>query len=569
MLGQRLDSDLPRGRPVVGLCVLCAALVLVIGSMTSLATALPVIGRSTGATQGELTWIVDAYAVTFAGLLLPAGALGDRYGRRRMLILGLVIFAAASAAGPLFGSPDSLIVVRAICGVGAALVMPASLSLITTSFREEHQDRAIGMWAAVATVAGALGIVFAGICLEVSDWRAVFHLSAVAAVAVALASPVVAESSDAEHPPLDWWGAALSAAAIGLIVFGINLAPHAGWASPGVWTCVICGSLLGVVFTRVELRLANPLLDVRVFRSRPVSLGTITLAGLFAGMFAFFLVGMQYLQLIQGRSALSAGLAVIPMAITLIPLSLAAPYLVSWAGLRAVTTAGFGALAAAFLVLAKTGDSGSGTFLLAVLLIGVSLGLCVTPATVAILHSVPASKKGVASAVNDAAREVGAAFGLAVAGTLLATGYSGNVGTAINALPEPARDQANASLAGAMEVGRLLGPNGQAAVHEARAAFLEGMHSAYLACAVFAIVSALAVIAFAPAREHRRADADVLPSTASEPQSTNGQIRPRGPFGMAQSRSSGRSDTTARWLPFRRRRCEGRAQADSVGASSD
>lgn len=497
-------ADVRSRESLVALAVLCGALTLVIGSMSSLSVALPVIGQSTDATQGDLTWIVDAYAVTFAGLLLPAGALGDKYGRRRMLFLGLLIFGVASLAGPLFGTPGALIAVRALSGVGAALAMPATLSLIATTVRDEDQDRAVGLWAGVATIGGALGIVFAGAVLEVGDWDAIFYASAATAGLLCLACRWVPESSEADQPRFDAWGAATSAGAIGLIVFGINEAPAHGWGSAPVGGCLAAGAVLAVVFVRVELRVTNPLLDMRIFRSRPVLIGTITLAVLFAVMFAFFFVIMQYLQLIQGRSALGSGLAVIPMAVTIIPLSLAAPRLVARAGLRVVTVLGLLCLVAACLLLATIGSGGSVAFLVAVLLMGASLGLCITPATIAILHSVPNNKKGVASAINDAAREVGAAFGIAVAGTLLATGYSRHLGGATEALPEPARAQSRGSLAGAYEAASRLGPAGRPALEDAQSAFLSGMHLAFFALAVFLVISAVAILTFAPGPRRRR-----------------------------------------------------------------
>jgi MFS family permease len=482
----------------VALSILCGALALVIGSMSSLSVALPVIGQSTKATQADLTWIIDAYAVTFAGLLLPAGALGDKYGRRRMLVLGLAIFGIASLIGPLLGTPGALIGVRATSGVGAALAMPATLSLIATTVREEDQERAVGLWAGVATMGGVLGIVFAGAVLELASWDAIFYVTAALAALLCVACRLVPESSEDDQPRFDAWGAATSAGAVGLIVFGINEVPSHGWSSATVGTCIAIGALLAVAFVQVELRAANPLLDLRIFRARPVLIGTVTLAVLFAVMFAFFFVIMQYLQLIQGRSAWAGGLAIIPMAVTIIPLSLLAPRLVAAAGLRVVTFLGLICLIGACLILGTIGPDARLAFLAAVLLMGANLGLCVTPGTLAILHSVPAHKKGVASAVNDAAREVGAALGIAIAGTLLATGYSRHLGDAVESLPEPAQTQSRASLAGATEAASQLGTAGHAALDEAQSAFLAGMHLAFIVLAIFLGLSAVAIAAVAP-----------------------------------------------------------------------
>jgi MFS family permease len=274
--------------------VLCAALVLVMGSMTSLAVALPDIGRATGADQGQLTWMVDAYAVSFAGLLLPCGALGDRYGRRRMLIAGLVIFAAASFVAPIGDSPAVVIAARAVSGVAAALVMPATLSLITTTMWGAVQERAVGIWVATCTLGGALGLILAGLVLAVSDWHAILFATGVAAAVVALAGFLAGESSDPERPRFDLAGGFTSAAAIALVVFGINEGPSRGWASAVVWACLGAGLVFAVAFVVIELTRNQPLLDIRIFRSRPLATGSLTLVAVFAVLFAFFFLAMQF-----------------------------------------------------------------------------------------------------------------------------------------------------------------------------------------------------------------------------------------------------------------------------------
>ncbi|HUR73233.1 MAG TPA: MFS transporter [Sporichthya sp.] len=484
--------------PLVSLAVLCGALALVMGSMSSLTVALPEISRSTGAAQSDLTWIVDSYAVAFAGLLLPCGALGDRYGRRRMLIYGLIVFGAACLLGPIGDDPDMLIASRTLAGLGAALVMPATLSLITTTMRGSAQERAVGVWVATATLGGVLGVIGAGLVLEIADWRAVLYVSAGLAFVLAAAGPLAGESKDQERPPFDLVGAVAGAASIGLVVFGINEAPTHGWDSAIVWSCVLAGTGLGWGFAVIELRRRHPLLDIRIFRSRPVLTGSLMLIALFAVTFAYFFLVVQFQQLIEGRSPLQAGVVMLPAAITLLPLALMAPALVARFGLRVVTSWGLLPMVEAFALLAIAERGDSGLFLAAMLLFGVTLGLCVTPATVAILRSVSAGKQGVASAVNDAVREVGAALGLAVAGSLLASGYAHHLGPAVEQLPAPARGPTEASLAGALQVAEQLGPAGAAALAEARAAFLTGMHSAALACSIFVAVAAVAVATFAP-----------------------------------------------------------------------
>jgi MFS family permease len=482
------------------LTVLCAALILVMGAMTSVAVALPEIARSTGASQRELTWVVDSYTLAFAGLLLPCGALGDRFGRRRMLAVGLLIFGVAALLAPIGDDATVFIAARGMAGLGAALVMPATLSLITTTMRGAAQERAVGIWVAVCTLGGALGLVFAGLVLEISDWRAILYCTAVAAFLVALATALAGESRDPERHRFDLAGAATSAGAIALVVFGIIEAPAYGWASVQVWMCIGAGLVFGLAFVAVELARDHPLLDIRIFRSRSVLAGSLTLVAIFGVLFAFFFLVMQFLQLIDGRSALSAALVVLPAATSMVPLSLVAPAFVARAGYRAVTALGL-VLLVVGLGLMSTLESGElGKYLVSLQFMGAGFGLTITPATVAILRSVPASKQGVASAVNDAVREVGAALGIAMTGSLLATVYAHDLGPAVDALPEPARGAVEASFAGALEVQAQLGPAAAPAVAEARDAFLTGFQTSFIACAIFIAVCAVAVILGAPGR---------------------------------------------------------------------
>jgi predicted MFS family arabinose efflux permease len=376
--------------------------------------------------------------------------------------------------------------------------MPATLSLITTTMRGTAQERAVGLWASIATLGGALGLIFGGLVLEFADWSAILYVSGAAALLVAAAGLLVEESADPARPRFDLLGGVTGAAAIGLAVFGINEAPSHGWASGVVQGCLLSGLALALVFAVLELRREHPLLDIRIFRSRQVLTGSLVLVALFAVLYAYFFLVMQYLQLIEAMSPLTAGLWILPCAITMFPLALLAPALVGRYGLRWVTTLAMLPLVASMLLMADIAAGDSTTFAIAILLMGVTFGLCITPATVAILRSVPPGKQGVASAVNDAVREVGAALGIAVVGSILATGYSRDLGPAVHALPEPARGTAEASLAGALQVGEQLGPAAGPAVAEAREAFLSGMHGAFLACAVFIMVCALTVALAAP-----------------------------------------------------------------------
>src|SRR4051794_23423235 len=254
-----------RTRPV--LAVTCLALATVVAAVASLNVAIPSIARDTRASSTELSWMVDAYSLVFAALLLPAGAIGDRYGRRRALVVGLSIFGAASLAAMFYADPQWLIAMRTVLGAGAALVMPATLSTVTSTFAGDQREKAVGTWAGVAGAAAILGLLTSGLVLEQWSWRAVFAVNVVLAAAALIGTlRVVPESADPEAPPIDWTGAAIAVLGLGALVFSIIEAPTAGWTSARTLTGLAAGAILLAAFVGWELRVVNPLLDPRLFR---------------------------------------------------------------------------------------------------------------------------------------------------------------------------------------------------------------------------------------------------------------------------------------------------------------
>jgi MFS family permease len=300
--------------------VVCLALGAVAAAMASLNVALPDLARSTQATQTQLEWIIDAYSLVFAALLLPAGALGDRYGRRRALIAGLVIFGGASAVAMTASSANELIFLRGLIGVGAALVMPATLSTITGTFPPAERTRAVSVWAAVAGGSALLGLLCSGVLLEAFSWRSAFAVNVVlAAVAVLGTLCFVPESSHPDAPSLDRGGALLAMLGLVALVFSIIEAPEAGWLAARTLGGIAGGLAVLAVFAGWELRQPHPMLDPRHFRSLRLSAGSLSIFIQFFAFFGFTFVTLQYLQGVRGDSPLVAALSVLPLAATMMP----------------------------------------------------------------------------------------------------------------------------------------------------------------------------------------------------------------------------------------------------------
>ena len=418
------DGLTPRRRLLV-LIAMCFALVLVIAGVSMLAVGLPAVGDDLGLGQATLTWVADAYALTLASLLLVAGALGDRYGRRGALLVGIVLFGVGSLASAFATSGGTLIAFRALTGLGGALIMPGTLSTITSVFPPEERARAVGIWAGFAGAGGTLGMLGAGWLLGGHGWQSIFVVtSVVAALTFVAIVAFVPSTRSSEHVGLDPMGTVLSALGIGSLVLGIIEGPIRGWTHPLTLTSLLAGGLLAVAFVRWELRVEHPLLDPRLFRYRGFAVGSASLLVLFVALFGLFLVILQYLQLLLGYSALKAAVVLLPMTILMIPLSAWAAPLSMRYGMKLVSGSGL-ALTGLGMVAFSTldADSGFGALLVCEALLAVGIGLAMTPATNAIVSSLPAAKQGVASAVNDTTREIGTALGIALMGSMFNTGY--------------------------------------------------------------------------------------------------------------------------------------------------
>jgi EmrB/QacA subfamily drug resistance transporter len=466
--------------------VVCVALAAVVAAMSSLNVALPDIARSTHASQTQLSWIIDAYSLIFASLLLPAGAIGDRYGRRKTLLAGLAIFGIGSIVAMTASSAAELIGLRGVLGVGAALVMPATLSTITSTFPAEKRTQAVSVWAGVAGGSAILGLLVSGVLLEFFSWRSVFALNVVlAATAIIAAWRIVPESADSDAPKLDLGGAALSVAGLVVLVYSIIEAPEAGWLSARTLIGIVGGFVILALFIAFELRQKAPMLNPRIFAHRGLSAGSLSIFVQFFAFFGFIFVVLQYLQLVRGDSALMSAISMLPMAAVMMPSARLSPKLVEKFGTRPVCVTGLVMVAVGLLVLSQL-DDGSSYWLvvLGLLPLGFGMGTAMTPATSAITGALPSAQQGVASAMNDLSREVGGALGIAVLGSLLTQGYRNHL--EIPGVPAAILDKARESFAGASHAG------GQIALH-ADTAFSSGLQLSFLVASGAVLVAAVVV----------------------------------------------------------------------------
>jgi EmrB/QacA subfamily drug resistance transporter len=484
------------------LAILSASLLIIIIDDTIINVAVPTLQRELGASASALQWIVDAYIVVFAGLLLTMGALGDRFGRKRFLQLGLVVFAGASVLGAYAGSASQLIVARALMGVDGALIMPSTLSVITDVFPRGERVKAIGIWTGTASLGIPLGPVVGGWLLEHFWWGSVFLLNVpIALAALAGGGILVPESRPPSPPRPDVPGLALSVVALGSLVYGIIEAPAAGWTSLALLGALGLAAVTGATFVLHEARARQPMLDLRLFRNPRLSWGTaaMTLAGLAIGGLAFLLT--QYLQFVQGYTPLQAGLRFLPIAIGFGMASPIAQRLVPRIGTARTAAAALGGVAVVFAALSLVGPDTSYWLVgPALLLIGLGVGAAFVPATDAVMAAVPEANAGLGSAINDAGRQVGAALGVGVLGALVNAGFRSGIGGAAASLGPDLAAAAKQSMAAALQIANLAGgPAGASLRRAAEAAFMDGFGLAMLAGAVLLAAGALMVLWRLPA----------------------------------------------------------------------
>lgn len=416
------------------LAVLCLSLLLIVAGNSSLNVALPSIQEALGSYQSQLQWMVDIYSLVFAGLLLPAGAIADRFGRKWALQGGLALFLVASLAGSVSTQTWQLLVWRGVTGVGAAFIMPGTLSVLNNVFRDvREKQRAIAIWAGCAGLGGAVGPVLSGLLLRSFDWGSVFFINVViCAVAIVAGLWLVPNSSDPDEAVLDPVGAVLAVVGLGAMLYGIIEAPHNGWVSPLTVGTLVGGAVVLAAFGLWELRSSHPMLDIRLFRVREFNVGSLTITLQYFAGYGFFFVSVQYFQIAHGYSPLTAALLGLPIGgLSMVGAPLSARFVERY-GPRLVVGTGLLFSAAGLLMLGwVTPETAVPLLLLAAALIGLGLGQTTAPSTTLIMTSVPRAKSGVGSAVNDLSRELGGALGIAVLGSVLSTAYQHHISGAL------------------------------------------------------------------------------------------------------------------------------------------
>ena len=481
--------------------MLCLSLLIVFVGNSSLNVTLPTLSRELHASESQLQWVVASYSLVFAGLLFTTGALGDRFGRKGALQLGLLLFLVGAALASMSTAMWELIACRAVMGAAGALIMPSTLSILINVFDAHERPKAIAIWASVTGAAGALGPVASGYLLGHFWFGSVFLVN-VPIIAIALVAGwfLVPTSRDPEEAALDPVGALLSIVGIVSLVYGLIQGPSSGWLSASTLGAFALALVVLTLFIVWELRVAEPMLDMSFFRNPAFSTGTGGMILVFLSMYGVIFLVTQYFQLVHGYSPLSASLRTLPIAVIMIVVSPLTPRLSARFGAHRTVAFGMFSVSIAFALLATLGVHSAYAFMV-VCFIPLTGGIALTmsPMTASIMSAVPARRAGAGSAMNDATRELGAALGIAVLGSLAASRYDGQIAKFLNGLSASQRSTANTSIAGALRVAGKLPPHASAVLTAgAKGAFVSGLHFAAIGGAVLALSAAVFVLRYLP-----------------------------------------------------------------------
>jgi EmrB/QacA subfamily drug resistance transporter len=485
------------------LIAVCIALAAVVASVTGLNVAQPDLALDFGASQSTILWIMNVYVLSLAALLLPLGAVGDRWGRRSVLLAGLAVFGVASAAAGLAPSAGVMLAARALSGVGAAMIMPVTLAVITSTFPEEERGRAIGVWTGVAGGGALLGMFLSALLVDTASWRYLFVLPiALVLTASVMAWHSVPNSREVSKRSFDAIGSLASVLGVVGLIFFLHEGPERGWAAPGTITSLVIGVLGTAGFVTWELRHRAPLLDVRLFRERGLATGSVALVAVFAIHAGASVVLYPFFQAVFGWSGLLSTVALLPMAGLMMIASGLAPRLAERIGARVTMTTGLVLTGAGVTLLAvfASADAGYLAMVPGMIAMGIGMGVSMPPATEAITGALPREQQGVASALNDIAREFGAAVGIALLSALLSAGYHSAIGSRLDGVPAATADAARKGVANAIEAAHGSGERGLALARAARVSFVEGWQTAMWAGAALVAVLLVYVLACGPKR---------------------------------------------------------------------
>ena len=489
------------------LATLCLSLLIIVMDNTILNVAIPSLVKELGATNSELQWIVDGYTLVFAGLLLTTGSLGDRFGRKLALRVGIAIFVFGSVLSALVGSPAHLILTRALMGIGGALIMPSTLSILTNVFRDpKERGRAIAVWAGFSGLGVALGPVIGGLLLTHFSWSSVFWVNLpIGAIALVAGHFFVPESKDPSAPRLDPLGALTSMVGLGAVLFGIIEGPSKGWTSTEVLASFAIGLAGIAAFILWERHTDHPMLDMSFFNNPRFTAANMAVTLTFFALFGSLFLMTQYWQLVHGYSPLAAGLRLIPYAMTMMITAPLSARLVERLGTKRVVTIGLSLISMAMVVLSFIHtDSSYPRVIGNMCCMALGMALVMAPATESVMGSLPRAKAGVGSAVNDTTRQMGGALGVAVIGSLVASVYAAGVDDVATkfGLNGPLLRMVRSSLGKALEKSAGLGADGPAFARAAKDSFVHGLSLGLRLGAVVVMLAAFVAHRFLPNSSH-------------------------------------------------------------------
>jgi len=504
----------------VALMVLIFALMVIGIDGSILNVALPTLSRDLHATTSDLQWMVDAYILVFAGLLLTAGSLGDRFGRRGALVLGLVIFGVASAAAALSSTTEQVIAFRALMGVGAAFIMPATLSIITNVFTEPRERaRAFGVWAAVSAIGSALGPVIGGLLLAHFWWGSVFLVNVpIVVIVIPLSYAFVPTSRDPHPHRLDLLGSLLSMVGLSVLLWSIIGAPDRGWTSTASIVGFAAAVLTIAAFVLWELHNPEPMLDMTFFRDPRFTVASLAIMMAFFAVVGGLFLNSQMYQIVFGYSPLETGVRLLPFVTAYILAAFAAPRIAESTGSKWIVSGGLALAGVGLLIQAGVQvDSSYFRAIIGLIVMAAGMGFATPSATESIMGSLPREKAGVGSAMNDTTRQMGGALGVAVMGSILASQFHSSMTNAMSTRGIPpnllarARDSAVAAIALAERVG---GPTGEALLAVVRHSWLHGKNTATVVAAVMVLAGALLSFLYLPAQalHHHLNPTEYLPT---------------------------------------------------------
>lgn len=491
------------------LATLCASLLLVMLGNSSLNLAIPTMAEQLSLSLLDITWVVDIYSLVFASLLFTTSSLADRYGRKTVMQIGLLVFLAGTVYAGFFAqSGIEVIYSRAVMGIGAAMVMPTTLSIINNVFPRSERSRAIAIWSGIAGGGIALGSIASGFLLEHYSWESVFIFStAVGTIGIIFNQILTPNSHDEHHTPIDWFSSALSVIGLLGLVYGIIEAPSQGLLNVEVVASLLVGVIGLAAFVWRQFKLEHPMLDMDLFKFPAFSISALAVTLVFFALMGIFFSMSQLFQLIIGYGTLESSLRMLPIMMLMMLTAPLVPNIVKKFGTRWTVTTGLVLVSIAFAIMSQWPTEVSYWQIIASMAVMMTgMALTMTPATNMMMSAVPRNRAGMGSAMNDTTRELGGALGIAVLGSVLSSAYGSKIAEIANSLPDQAKGVVESSLSGALMLAESLGPAGITLTEAAKEAWMHGLSQSMLIAAGIVLLAAIAAGIWLPHRHKEGVD---------------------------------------------------------------